>query len=208
MQCNGAGERCVAYRRITLLLALVFTCRVIMAEQFVVFPERRELYSPDGRFVLRSIEHAGAAGEFSGIFRSLVLEEVATGATQTIYNYVGRVGAAWSGNDFVIVNDYAGKKTARALLFRLDRRNEYLIIDKPYLTAQLHERRREQLEGNDHVYLEVSRIEGSALLLRVWGYGKLDPQGFRFWCTYDLNEGTVSCRENLREGNNGSSTGA
>ena len=195
----------MAYRRITLLLALVFTCRVIMAEQFVVFPERRELYSPDGRFVLRSIEHAGAAGEFSGIFRSLVLEEVATGATQTIYNYVGRVGVAWSGNDFVIVNDYASKKTARALVFRLDRRNDYLIIDKPHLTAQLHEQRREQLEGNDHVYLEVSRIEGSALLLRVWGYGKLDPQGFRFWCAYDLKEGTVSCRENLGEGNNGKS---
>jgi len=182
---------------LSLFLALVFACSPAKAEQFAVFPDRQELWSPDAKFVIRSVEHQAARGEFSGLFRSLVMEEAATGSTRNLYNYVGRVGVAWSGNNFVIVTDYASKRTARALIFRLDRPNEYLAIDKPHLLTQLHDERRAQLEHNDHVYLEVSRIDGSALVLRVWGYGAHDPNGFRFQCAYDLNEGNVSCREKI-----------
>ena len=194
-------------RRAGLLLGFVLSCGLLHAEQFAVFPDRKELRSPNGKFVIRSVEHVAARGEFSGIIRWLILEEPATGKSHHLYNYLSRVGVAWSGDNFVIVTDYVSKKTARAMVFDMNHPGEFLVIDKPHLTAQLHEQRREQLEGNDHVYLEVSRLEGSALLLRVWGYGKLDPQGFRFWCAYDLKEGTVSCREKLGEVNDGSSTG-
>ena len=190
----------MAYRRFGLLLALVFTCHWIEAEQFAVFPERAELRSPNGQFVIRTVEHAAVRGEFSGVFRSLVIEELATGSVHEIYKYVGRVGVAWSGDNFVIVTDYVSKKTARALVFRLDRPDEYVVIDKAHLLTQVHDERRAQLERNDHVYLEVARIEGNTLMLRVWGYGTQDPQGFRFQCAYDLNEGTASCRENTENG--------
>jgi hypothetical protein len=186
--------------RFSFFLVLVFACGLVKAEQFAVFPDRQELRSPDAKFVIRSVEHKAARGEFSGVFRSLVMEEADTGSVRTLYNYVGRVSVAWSGNNFVIVTDYASKRTARALIFRLDRPDEYLVIDKPHLLPQLHDERRVQLERNDHVYLEVSRIDGTALVLRVWGYGAHDPAGFRFQCAYDLNEGTASCREKIGGG--------
>ena len=181
--------------RLSLVVLTLLVCQLAFAEQFAVFPDRQELRSPDGRFVVRSVEHPTTRGELSGLFRALILEEVATGVQRNLYNYVGRVGVAWSGSNVLIVTDYASKRTARALVFRLDRPNEYLVIDKPHLMAQLQEGRRAQLERNDHVYLEVSRIEGNSLVLRVWGYGARDPDGFRFQCAYPLDEGELSCQD-------------
>ncbi len=181
-------------------LAGVLLCTLMSAEEFAVFPDRKELRSPDGRYLIRSVEHSGPTHEFSGVFRTLVLQEVATGVTRGLFNYLGRVGVAWSGSNFVIVTEYVSKKTSRALVFRLDRPDEYQVIDKPNLALQLHDERRAQLERNDHVYVEVSRIDGIVLTLRVWGYGAHDPQGFRFQCAYDLNVGAASCREKIGGG--------
>ncbi|MGC2194903.1 MAG: hypothetical protein WA628_09510 [Terriglobales bacterium] len=181
-------------RRVGVLLAVLIASSLACAEQFAVFPDHKELRSPDGRFVIRSVDHVARPGEFTGVFRSLVLEDAATGSARGLYNYLGRVGVAWSGSNFVIITDYVSKKTARALVFRIDQPGEYLVIDKPHLAARIPDELRAQLERNDHVYLEVSRIEGTALTIRVWGYGVRDPQGFRFLCTYDLNEGATSCR--------------
>src|SRR5215471_8667823 len=82
-----------------LLLALVFPRA--SAEQFTLFPDRKEMHSPDGRFVVRSVERTAALHQFSGVFRTLVLEEVAAGRVRKLYDYVGHVAAAWSGNEFI-----------------------------------------------------------------------------------------------------------
>lgn len=190
----------MSLRIVNMLLACVIICTPMNAEDFAVFPDRKELRSPDGRYVIRSVEHTGQAQEITGVFRTLVLQEVSTGRSRGLFNYLGPVGVAWSGNNFVIVTEYVSKKTSRALVLRLDRPNEYQVIDKPHLAMQLHDERRAQLERNDHVYVEVSRIDGIVLTLRVWGYGAHDPQGFRFQCAYDLAVGTASCRERVGGG--------
>ena len=187
-------------RTIYVAILVVFACSLAQAEQFAVFPDRKELRSPDGKFVIRSVDHVPQPHEFSGLFRSLFLENTADGSARELYHYVGRVGVAWSGNSFIIVTDYVSKKTARALVFRLDRPDEYLVLDKPGLAARIPGERRTQLERNDHVFLEVSRLEGSLLTLRVWGYGAHDPQGFRFHCVYELDQGTTTCRDTVAAG--------
>lgn len=197
---NGKRGIPLTPRRVCALLAVLIASSLVCAEQFAVFPDRKELRSPDGRFIIRSVDHVAGPREFSGVFRSLVLEEAATGSSRELYNYLGRVGVAWSGSNFVIVTDYASKKTARALVFRIDQPGEYLIIDKPHLAARIPYELRVQLDRNDHVYLEVSRIDGTVLTLRVWGYGVHDPQGFRFLCSYDLNGGATSCRPSAGAG--------
>jgi hypothetical protein len=181
-------------------MIVILTCSVVFADQFAVFPDRKELRSPDGKFVIRSVDYAPRLHEFSGLFRSLIVENAADGSARELYHYVSRVGVAWSGNNFIIVTDYVNKKTARALVFRVDRPDEYLVLDKPSLAARIPDDRRVQLERNDHAFLEVSRIEGSVLILRVWGYGAHDPQGFRFQCTYELDQGTTTCRDIVAAG--------
>jgi hypothetical protein len=38
------------------------------AQQFATFPDRPELRSPDGRFLIRSVDHAAGPSDFSGVF--------------------------------------------------------------------------------------------------------------------------------------------
>lgn len=175
-----------------LLLALVFPRA--SAEQFTLFPDRKEMHSPDDRFVVRSVEHAAAANEFSGVFRTLVLEEVATGKVRKLYDYVGRVAVAWSGNDFIIVTDYVNKKTSRAMVFPVDPARDVLVLDKVQVSSLLPDAQSVHLQQNDHVFVEVSSVEGTVLNLRVWGYGRRDNAGFRYNCRYDLPGGTAVCQ--------------
>jgi hypothetical protein len=53
MDRQGAG---VLPRPIYLAILVVFACSVALAEQFAVFPDRKELRSPDGKFVIRSVD--------------------------------------------------------------------------------------------------------------------------------------------------------
>jgi len=170
------------------------------AQQFATFPDRPELRSPDGRFLIRSVDHVTGPSDFSGVFRSLVLEEPSSGRSWAIYSYVGRVAVAWSGNRFIIVTDYVSKRTSRALVFAIDSRVEpfsveKVTLDKVQLAGLLPTEQNVHLLGNDHVFVEVSRVEGDALILRVWGYGARDPKGLRLDCQYDLRSGRAACRE-------------
>jgi len=182
------------------VVVLLLATQVALAEQFSIFPDRPELLSPDGRFRIRSVDHVARPSDFSGVFRSLILEDVASGNTLEFYSYVGRVAVAWSGNNFIIVTDYVSKRTSRVLVFSIDSRADRFAMDKVQLNkvelaALLPSEQKTHLLENDHVYLEVSRVEGSVLILQVWGYGSRDPKGFRLSCHYDLHEGNAACTE-------------
>jgi hypothetical protein len=56
---------------------------------------------------------------------------------------------------------------------------------------------RPEIRENDHVFVEASQVEGETLTIRVLGYGKHDPNGFRWSCQYSLLAGAISCEELL-----------
>jgi len=175
------------------------------AQQFATFPDRPELRSPDSRFLIRSVDHAASPSDFSGVFRSLILEELPSGRSWALYDYVGRVAVAWSGNRFVIVTDYVSKRTSRALVFAIDSRVdpftvEQVTLDKVQLARLVPTEQDVHLLANDHVFVEVTRVEGDALILPVWGYGAHDPKGFRSSCQYDLRAGTADVKKRAGEG--------
>jgi hypothetical protein len=182
----------VYFRSIAFLL-VTSAAFPLRAEQFTIFPDRAELRSPNGVYVVRSVDHAAKPGEFSGIFRTLIVEEVSTGRIRRLYDYVGRVAVAWSGSEYIIVTDYVNKKTSRAIVFPVAADRDGLVVDKTRLISILPEAQKVHLEQNDHVFVEASSVEGRALNLRVWGYGRRDTSGFRFTCRYDLILGTAGC---------------
>jgi hypothetical protein len=190
---GGALAVNVYFRGIALLL-LTLATSVVRAEQFTIFPDRKELRSPDGQYVVRSVDHVTKPGEFTGVFRTLIVEEITGGRVRKLYDYVGRVAVAWSGNEFIIVTDYVNKKTSRAIVFPVAPDRDGLVIDKTQLIPLLPEEQHVHLEQNDHVFVEASSVEGRALKLRVWGYGRRDATGFRYNCQYDLILGTATCQ--------------
>jgi hypothetical protein len=168
------------------------------AAPFVVFPKGGQLPSPDGRFVVRNTDREAPLSQYVGTFHSLFLEEMASGRSRKLCDYVGVAAVAWAKNDFIIVTQYVSKRSSRALVFVADDSRDPVVIDKPLLTNLVPVNLRTQLRENDHVFVEAWRVEEETLTLRVWGYGKLDAKGFYWRCEYSLLEGGISCEETNR----------
>lgn len=165
------------------------------ADPFAIFPGQAELCSPDGHYVIRSEELSGPRSEFTGMFHALVLQRVGTGEGRTLYTYVGRVAVAWAGNSQILLTDYVSKRCSRAVVLYTDPMVEPVVLDKVRLERMLPWSLGAHLRENDHAFVEATRLDGTALMLSVWGYGAKDPQGFRWDCQYDLNVGVAFCRE-------------
>jgi hypothetical protein len=172
---------------------LVASITIALASPFVVFPKASELISPDGRFAVRSVDTAGAASDFVGTFHSLWLFELTTGRSRKLCDYLGVASAAWSSNGFLVVTQYVGKRTSRALVFSAVSAQDPVMIDQATLIQLVPADLRPPLRENDHVFIEGSRVELDTLHLSVWGYGPHDPSGFRYQCQYALREGSISC---------------
>lgn len=175
-----------------LLLTVSVPCN---AGPFVVFPTANELASPDGRYVVRSAGREAPASDFIGIFHSLWLVEIATGRSRKLCDYLGVAAVAWSNDNFVLVTEYGGKKTSRALVFSATDAEYSVALGKANLIRVVPQELRAALDGNDHVFVEASRVENEILYLRVWGYGQHDVNGFRWQCEYAMRDGGFSCRE-------------
>lgn len=178
-----------------LLPLLVCVALRVFSEDFALFPDRKELRSPDGKYVIRSVERTPQPGEFVGVFRALIVEEIATHKTRVLCDYLGRAAVAWSENNYIIVTDYVGKRTSRALVFSVDQDAGGFVVDKNDLQRRVSASFSEQLRGNQHVFVEAVKVQGGRLSLRVWGYGTHDPRGFRLFCDLELDTGNATCSD-------------
>lgn len=179
-------------RLAAVCLAICGFCLQVSA-QFVLFPKTERLVSPDRRFEVRDAARPGAASDFIGSFHSLWLRDLATGDSRKICDYMGVSAVGWSGNDFLVITQYLGKKTSRALVFATKSTQDPFMLDKLTMIQLVPVEMRETLRGNDHVFVEASRLENEIFYFRVWGYGQHDPSGFGWKCQYTLLEGKVNC---------------
>jgi hypothetical protein len=144
---------------------------------------------------VRSVDSQGSASDIRGTFRTLWLFELATGRARKLCDYLGVASVAWSSNDWIVVTQYVGKRTSRALVFSATAAEDPVMLDKIELTHLAPVELRPSLRENDHVFVEGSRVEHNTLYLAVWGYGRRDANGFRWRCEYSLQKGTASCIE-------------
>jgi len=184
-------------RQARIVLAGAMMSAILIAQAvaapFVLFPKATELASPDGRFVVRNLERKGGPTEFVGTSLSLWLVEKATGRARKLCDYIGVAAVAWSNNDFLVITEYVGKKTSRALVFSAADAIDPVVLDKRTLLRLIPVDLRDTLRENDHVFVEASRVAEQTLHVRVWGYGQHDAHGFQWNCEYAFREGTVSC---------------
>ena len=189
------------FRWALLWVAAVVACEIIAfqitvhASSFVVFPKAAPLPSPDGRYLIRNTDREAPLSEYVGTFHFLFVDDTATGGSRKLCDYVGVAAVAWAKNDLIIVTQYVGKYTSRALVFVAADSGDPVVIDKSLLTSLVPVNLRSQLRENNHVFVEASKVEGEMLTLRVWGYGAHDAKGFSWRCEYHLVDGGVSCEE-------------
>lgn len=164
-----------------------------LAAPFVLFPKAEQLPSPDGRFIVRDSDRAPSAHDFVGTFHSLWLTELATGRSRKLCDYLGVAAVAWAGNDFLVLTQYVGKKSSRALVFPMADLDHPVLLDSSTLIGVLSRPAQATLLGNNHIFVEASRLLDATFYFDVWGYGAHDPNGFRWKCQYALRDGKVSC---------------
>lgn len=191
---QDAPEDTKLHPRIALAVAVTIATLIVSANAapFVLFPKAGKLPSPDGRFEVRNAERNGSDKEFIGTSHSLWLIEPATGRARKLCDYLGVAAVAWSGNDFLVVTEYVGRKTSRAWVFPMAAQ-EVLMFDKPNLIQMVPAELRATLRENDHIFIEASSVEAETVHLRVWGYGPHDTQGFQWSCTYEMSEERMNC---------------
>jgi len=160
---------------------------------FVLFPKAEHLRSPDGRFVVSTAQRQASASEFAGTFDSLWLTEVASGRMRKLCDYFGVAAVAWSGNDFLLVTQYVGKRASRVLVISIARPDDSVMLDSATLGRMVPLPLQTTLRQNNHVFVEAGSLESGTLYLTVWGYGSNNPKGFRWRCEYVLSEGALSC---------------
>jgi hypothetical protein len=178
---------------VAVLLLLATVVGQAFAAPFVLFPKAGRLVSPNGQFEVRDADRPGAATDFVGAFHSLWLTDLSTGRSQKLCDYLGVAAVAWSGNDFLVITQYVGKKTSRALVFSTGGPEEPVMLDESTLVQLVPVDLRPALRANDHVFVEAVRLESETFHFRVWGYGQHDRNGFRWNCQYSLRDGKVAC---------------
>ncbi len=164
------------------------------AGAFVVFPKAGRLISPDSRYEVRDVGPPGSGSDFVGNFHSLWLIDGANGRSRKLCDYFGAAAVAWNDDDALLITEYVGKKTSRALLFAPVTTEQAIMINAPSLLRVIEPELRETLRGNDHVFVEAARFEENTFYFRVWGYGQQSPKGFKWGCRYSLNDGMVDCK--------------
>lgn len=160
---------------------------------FVVFPKAGRLISPDKRYEVRDVGPPGSGSDFVGNFHSLWLTESGTGRARKLCDYLGAAAVAWTDDDALLITEYVGKKTSRALLFAPVTTEQAIMIDASGLLRAIEPQFRETLRGNDHVFVEAARLDKNIFYFRVWGYGQQSPKGFKWNCRYNLGDGTLGC---------------
>ena len=128
-----------------------------------------------------------------GSFHSLWIVDLQNGNSRKLCDYMGVAAVEWSGNEFLLVTEYVGKKTSRALVFPIASTHDVILIDATPLEKALTPDLRETLRGNDHVFVEASRLENGIFYFRTWGYGQHDKNGFRWSCQYAFVEEKLTC---------------
>ena len=182
-------------RVICSLWLLVVACATASATSFVVFPKASQLRSPDGRYVIQNENRDAAPSDMVGTFHSLWLVESATQRSRKLCDYVGLAAVAWSDSGSLIITQYVGKQTSRALVFPNAVSDDPILLDKSTLTRLVPVELRPTLRENDHIFVEGARVEAETLYLRVWGRGLHDPRGFHWDCRYGLNDGAIACAQ-------------
>jgi len=164
-----------------LIIGLVYWCALSFhATTPLTLPGHiNKLASPNKRYVLVNIDSEAEP------YHRLVLRDLASGKEKLLRTYARHISVAWSPNgESFFVNDYGASDFSDCYLY--SPANE----DKP---VSIKEALKEQfgsdqhLWKNHHVYIECRKwLSETELLVRIKGYGDVDPSGFAVCYSYGL----------------------
>jgi hypothetical protein len=124
------------------------------------------IVSPDGRYRLLNLLCASANDKARG---ALVLADVHSGTSRTVYTYDRDATALWSpDSQHIAVNDYAGSNLTLNPVLSVDSKGSSIDLQMQVVPV-LNSRR---IPTDDHLYMSVTRwLSNDEVELVVWGHG-------------------------------------
>jgi hypothetical protein len=157
--------------RLASLLMLVIIPYVLIA-QIVKFPRTNAAIDPSKRFKVVWKEATDTSDHY------LILRDLKSRRWRKIVDFGRSVDFLWApdGNSFAITN-WVGSNCSEAWIGFPKDSSKHVNLE--YNSPQVSE--------NHHVYYEILRWRNSSsVLLKIWGYGEHDPDGFEKYFEADL----------------------
>lgn len=176
------------------LLVLVLSITSISAakDEVARFPlGGSSLLSPNKQYLLENVNYDVSSEDQDS--HALFLKNLKTGVQEKIYSYPRGVDAVWSAQGNILaVTDDAGSDNADCILFFPgDKTSKISIYNE--LTRIMPTNKTIFKQANDpdhfnhHVYITCNKwLSNDLLLIRIYGYGDIDPDGFTLWYKYKI----------------------
>jgi len=148
--------------------------------QIVSFPEQSQAASPNARYAIVGEENHAEP------FHTAILEDRVLKTRRKLFDYDRHIDLLWNPDSkSFAVTDYEESDYSRCSIIFIDQTVPTIRVwDK--LVKALTERERKSLVENHHVYVAaVEWVSASALKVKVWGYGEVNPSGFTRFYSYD-----------------------
>lgn len=114
---------------------------------------------------------------------------------QEIFSYSRHVDVAWNNFRNFFINDYGGSDFADCVVFTLNEK-----IEKISMLEQLKKQfpSNKTIFKNDHVYITCDKwLDNESLLIKIYGHGEVDKDGFTLWYKYTLNKNLQFIKKEL-----------
>lgn len=166
------------YQTIAILLKVPYggPSVVVTSDLRVLFPEKTQAPSPDGRYVI-----VGVNSESSPHHR-VFLEDRVRKTRRKLFNYDRNIVLLWHYNSkwFAVTDNFASDGS-RCTIFSVDKKIRPMpVLD--LLFRALYPSSRDDLKtflSNHHAYVEAVAWDGPMILkVKVSGYGDANPGGF------------------------------
>jgi hypothetical protein len=154
----------------------------IAGDKLTRYPGSRDLQSPNGLFVLNNLEI-----ETGDLPHLLVVRNVKTTKEEFRLPYKRYVEVLWSPDgSHLLINDHGGSDYSDCMII------SFRDTDKRVDVSELLRRGTENLSvtQNHHVFIEgVEWLGNDRVMVKVYGYGDIDPDGFTQSYIYEIGKG-------------------
>ena len=165
-----------------ILVSWVFSLPAIAGDMFTRYPGSRDLQSPSGLFVLNNLDI-----ESGDLPHLLVVRNVETTKEEFRLPYKRYVEVLWSPDGtHLLINDHGGSDYSDCMII------SFRDADKRIDVSELLRRGagNRSITKNHHVFIEgVKWFGNNRVMVKVHGYGAIDPNGFTQSYIYEIGKG-------------------
>jgi hypothetical protein len=153
------------------------------------FPEVSDSWSPDGRFVVKNVDHPNDPNSP----HSIMLTDMQTGRRSMLYSYGWKVDLFWSpASDALAINDWDANDDAQCIVLVLAPRRERIDLREEFLKSRRPDREKKlaaDRHAYDHNYAHLIRwLNANTLLSAFEGHSSDRKRGFQLIYEYKLGE--------------------